>query len=100
MRILSIFVASVGLAAASAGVAAAQGRPSTVNMSCAQARGIVASAGAVVLGTGGGTYDRFVNSRAFCTPSERTEPAWVPTRDSGQCFIGYRCEEITDVPWD
>lgn len=73
----------------------AQGRASTVNMSCAQAQSIVARSGAVVLGTGGNTYDRFVNSRAFCTPSEVTKPAWAPTADVRQCFIGYRCEEFS-----
>ena len=24
---------------------------------------------------------------------ETTEPAWVPTSDSPQCFVGYRCRE-------
>ena len=46
--------------------AGAQTRPSTVAMSCAQARNVVASSGAIVLGTGGYTYDRFVADRRFC----------------------------------
>jgi hypothetical protein len=78
------------LAAASA---TAQPRPSSVTMSCQQAAGLVASRGALVLGTGGYTYDRFVRHRGFCLYTEATEPAWVPTRDTPQCFVGYRCKE-------
>jgi hypothetical protein len=72
---------------------AAQPRPSTVAMSCRQAAGLVASAGGIVLGTGGYTYDRFVRDRGFCLITETTEPAWVPARDNPQCFVGYRCRE-------
>ena len=79
----------------SASAANAQARPNTVNMSCAQAHGVVMRAGAIVLSTGGQTYDRFVNTRGFCTPSEITKPAWVPTADAPQCFIGCRCEEYS-----
>jgi hypothetical protein len=73
--------------------AIAQPRPSTTAMSCAQAAGLVASRGAVVLGTGGYTYDRFVSDQRFCLRSERTEPVWVPAGDTRQCFVGYRCKE-------
>lgn len=73
--------------------AAAQPRPSSVQMSCRQAAGLVASQGAIVLGTGGYTYDRFVADRRFCLRSEVTEPAWVPSADTPQCFVGYRCKE-------
>ena len=76
-----------------ASAAAAQPRPSTVNMSCRQAAGLVASRGAVVLGTGGHTYDRFVADRRFCLATEVTEPVWVPARDTPQCLVGYRCKE-------
>jgi hypothetical protein len=73
--------------------AVAQPRASTLNMSCNQARYVVATQGAVVLGTGGHTYDRFVNSRYFCEINETIEPVWVPTADIPQCPIGYRCRE-------
>ncbi len=76
---------------------AAQPRPSTVQMSCRQAAGLVASHGAVVLGTGGYTYDRFVADQRFCLRSEFTEPAWVPAGDTPQCLVGYRCKERD--PW-
>jgi hypothetical protein len=79
--------------------AAAQPRPSSVNMGCRQAAGLVASRGAIVLGTGGYTYDRFVADHRFCLRGEVTEPAWVPTRDTPQCLVGYRCKEADFERW-
>ena len=76
--------------------ATAQTRPSTLAMSCQSARGIVAARGAVVLGTGGMTYSRFVSNGGACDRGQRIEPAWVPTGDGPQCFIGYRCRD-TDL---
>jgi len=71
--------------------AVAQTRPSTPALTCAQAAQIVYAQGAVVLGTGGYTYDRYVRDRSFCQIDEYNSPAWVPTRDTSQCFVGYRC---------
>ncbi len=78
--------------------ALAQSRLSTVNRSCAANRQTVAASGAVVLGTGGPTYDRFVRDRSFCAQGEFVEPAYVPSRDSNACLIGYRCK--VDAWWD
>ncbi|MDP2356614.1 MAG: hypothetical protein Q8M31_11220 [Beijerinckiaceae bacterium] len=72
--------------------AQAQGRPSTLGMSCSQAQSLVRSRGAIVLSTGGHTYDRFVSSRRFCAPDEDEIPTWAPTRDTAQCLVGSRCE--------
>ena len=80
--------------------AVAQPRPSTVNMPCAQAASIVASRGAIVLATGGYTYDRFVSDRRICAITQTTEPAWVPALDNPQCFVGYRCKEPTSERGD
>lgn len=74
-----------------AGGAGAQQRPSTPDLSCAQARQIVSSQGAAVLGTGGNTYDRFVRDQSACQIDEYTDPALVPSRDVPQCFVGYIC---------
>jgi hypothetical protein len=71
--------------------AAAQPRPSTLAMSCGQARALVASRGAIVLGTGPHTYDRYVAHTGFCPHDQTTEPAFEPTRDNPQCYIGSRC---------
>ena len=74
-----------------AGSATAQPRPSTPSLTCAQAGQIVYAQGAAVLGTGGYTYDRYVRDRGFCQIDEFTVPGFVPTRDTSQCFVGYRC---------
>lgn len=75
-----------------AGFAVAQTRPSTVSRPCAASQRDVKVNGAIVLGTGGYTYDRFVADRRFCQFDEGLEPAWVPSRDQQSCFIGYRCK--------
>jgi hypothetical protein len=76
--------------------ALAQVGPSTLTMSCQQAHALVASQGAIVLRTGPITYDRYVISPAYCMRAETTEPTWVPTADTPQCFIGYVCRQ-TDI---
>ena len=79
--------------ALAAPVAVAQVRPSSPPLTCQAARQIVASRGAAVLSTGGYAYDRYVSSNRFCALGETTEPAWIPTADSAQCFVGYRCRQ-------
>jgi hypothetical protein len=69
----------------------AQSRPSTLRMSCAQAQGLVASRGSIVLSTGPYTFNRFVAGGGFCFLGEVAEAEWVRTADSPQCFIGYKC---------
>lgn len=78
--------------ALNAGAALAQARPSTVSRPCAASQRDVQMHGAIVLGTGGFTYDRFVRNRSFCQFDESLDPAWVPSRDTDACFIGYRCK--------
>jgi len=60
-------------------------------MTCSQASGLVRTRGALVLGTGGQTYDRFVSDTGHCEPGQAARPAFVPTRDKSSCFIGYTC---------
>jgi len=74
----------------------AQTRPDSLRMGCEAARRLVSERGAVVLGTGPDIYDRFVASQGFCQRDEYTEPVWLPTGDSRQCFIGYRCKRYGD----
>ena len=81
-----------------AGAAQAQGRPQSPTLSCAANRQSVLANGAIVLGTGGYTYDRLVRDRSFCQFDETVFPAWVPARDTPQCFVGYRCKSAS--PWD
>ncbi len=77
----------------------AQGRPSTTAMACVQATRLVASRGAIVLGTGGQTYDRFVRDRSFCEPTEIARRAFRPTRDNPECLVGYTCYEPGNDDW-
>ena len=85
--------AALGVTALLASSGAPQARPSSVDMTCAQARAIVLRQGAVVLGTGGQTYDRYVRDRNFCEPTEIGKTAFVPARDTPSCFVGYTCYE-------
>jgi hypothetical protein len=76
-----------------AGTSLCAARPSTTTMSCGQAAATVAKAGAIVLTTGAGTYERFVASNAQCLAGEITETAQAPTTDSSSCTIGYVCKQ-------
>jgi len=87
------FIAGLAFIASMAETAAAQSRPDTTRMTCAAARALVVRHGGIVLGTGPSLFDRYVNSRAYCMSTEVTEPAFVPTADNRQCFIGYTCRE-------
>jgi hypothetical protein len=91
---------ALGLAAAvmAPALAAAQGRPQTLRMTCGQTQQLVARAGGIVLGTGGHTYDRYVYHRGFCQPTEILKQRWVPTRDTGACPL-YTCIEPSGDDW-
>lgn len=41
---------------------------------------------------GNRTTDRVVKDQRFCLTGEVTQPIWVPTRDTNQCFAGYTCD--------
>lgn len=69
----------------------AQTRPSTTAMTCTAASSLVASRGALVIGTGGETYERVVTLKWFCESDEYAKPMFAPTRDRNACFIGYYC---------
>jgi hypothetical protein len=71
--------------------ALAQSHPLTLQMSCHGARELVAVRGAIVLNTSPTTYDRYIGAGDQCALGESLEPAWVPTADTPQCPIGYRC---------
>jgi hypothetical protein len=83
----------------SAGGAVAQPRPSTTALPCAQARSLVAAQGAVVLGTGGATYDRFVSAANFCARELVPRQAFAPTLDNPQCPVGFVCVQ-SDIHTD
>jgi hypothetical protein len=79
------------------GAAAGQERPSTLDMSCADARALVATRNAVVLSTGGRNFDRYFASRVLCSVmNAEPEPRSVPTADDPSCAIGYICRPVQD----
>jgi hypothetical protein len=90
MRPLLVSFAIAGFATG----AGAQSGTTTPAMTCAQARGIVASQGAAVLRTGPATYDRYVRDGSFCVLQETTRPAWVKTADVAQCSVGGVCRPV------
>jgi len=77
----------------------AQRRPFSPAMSCGAVAHLVQANGAVVIRTSPTTYDRYVVHRGFCSPHETIRPAWVVTRDSNACNIGYTCEISTNRRW-
>lgn len=90
-------VAAAAAAAIAATPAAAQGRPDTRQMTCAEANALVDRAGAVVMTTGRFTFRRFVAHRGYCDRWEITMPEYAPTRDNPRCVIHGVC---TDPPFD
>ena len=80
--------------------AQAQSFPSTTGMPCSASHQLVLTQGAIVLSTGGHTYDRFVRDRSFCDVTEYAKTAYVPSRDTPVCFVGYRCKQGPREWWD
>jgi hypothetical protein len=70
-------------------IAVAQPLRQTTSFRCRDAAALVVSSGAVVIGTGAHTYERFVAGAGCGKASD--EPAWVAASDTSRCFIGYRC---------
>lgn len=96
---MKALLASLILASLSTGVMA-QPYATTLNMTCAQARQLVASRGAVVLHTGPTTYDRYVRDSSFCSRPFTARPVWVRTADVVQCPIGGICTSMDTEPGD
>jgi hypothetical protein len=71
--------------------AAAMAQSTAPQISCGQARAQVNSRGAAVVYSSQHIYDRYVTSIRFCTVGETTRAAFIPTIDTSQCFVGYRC---------
>ena len=74
----------------------ARDRASTMAMTCKAANALVTQRGAVVLNTGGSTYDRYVRSETRCPTGLYGRAAFVPTRDNPQCHIGYYCSGMPE----
>jgi hypothetical protein len=92
MRILLSVLTLTSIATA----ATAQVGPPTSQRTCSANRQLVLREGAVVLDTGPSTYARFVKNGSECMVGQFPEPAWVPSTNNPQCFIGYRCRDGSD----
>ncbi len=86
----------VSVFALGATAALAQVGPPTSQRTCGANRQLVLKDGAVVLDTGPSTYARFVKNGSECLVDQFPEPAWVPSSNNPQCFIGYRCKDGSD----
>jgi hypothetical protein len=94
MNVMKRITLALAFFVCAAGASQAQQRLSTLNLTCSQAQQVILSRGAAVLSTGTYTYDRYVRDRSFCERNENIEPAFVPSRDTPQCPIGYRCRDF------
>ncbi|WP_262030447.1 hypothetical protein [Microvirga sp. Mcv34] len=90
MKLACAAVALIGIGSD----AIAQSHPLTTGMTCAEARGLLAAHGAIVLNTGPTTYERYVSSSGYCGINELSGPVWVPTQDIRLCPIGGRCVPV------
>ncbi len=69
----------------------ADARPDVRTMTCEQAKALVRQSGSVVMTTGKYTYDRFVAGRAYCERPYVNRRAWIATKGTKKCQIGFRC---------
>ncbi|WP_201835940.1 hypothetical protein [Microvirga zambiensis] len=90
-RLLTVAVLALASTATTAQVG-----PPTSQRTCSANRQLVMKDGAVVLDTGPSTYARFVKNGSECLVDQFPEPAWVPSSNNPQCFIGYRCRDGSD----
>jgi hypothetical protein len=90
------YLLTFSVLALAATAAAAQVGPPTSQRTCGANRQLVMKEGAVVLDTGPSTYARFVRNGSECLVDQFPEPAWVPSSNNPQCFIGYRCRDGPD----
>jgi hypothetical protein len=92
--------AALVLALAGTSLVQAQGRPDARQLTCNEARSLIAGNGAVVMTTGPNTYERYVAGTRFCYSPEVAVPAWISTRDTSQCVVA-RCRYVDrdELPW-
>lgn len=63
-------------------------------MSCNEARRLVSQSGGAVLYTAPGRYDLYHPNGAACySLMQVTQEAYIRTKDTAQCLVGYTCVE-------
>jgi hypothetical protein len=75
----------------SSAVSSAVASISAAHSSCGAVRGFVDSHGAALVYSSANIYERVVTSGAYCEVGESTNPYFVVTNDSSECFAGYVC---------
>ncbi len=68
-------------------------RADTWQMTCGQSKSMVKGENGVVLKSGPNHFDRYVNSGFACETGETLEPAFVRTKDTSMCYVGFTCED-------
>ncbi len=71
----------------------AYARPDVRTMTCAQAKALVRQIGSVVMTTGKYTYERYVAGQAYCERPYVKRRAWIATKDTSECLVGFTCED-------
>lgn len=72
----------------------ANARPDVRKMTCAQAKQLVATNGAVVFTFTNNTFDRVVKNRQYCDRhQDASKSVFVKTLDNNRCKIGKKCVE-------
>ncbi len=89
MKSLSTIITTLALLAGSGNAALAA--PSSLDMTCREVSMLVKERGAVILRTSPTVFGRYVNSAGLCEIALVAVPAWIPTKDSSECFVGYTC---------
>ena len=98
---LAALVVSSALCVAQAGAAPRDPqnvpRGDSLRMTCDQASRFVRSAGSAVVYSGPDRYDLYHANGSSCLALRQVDrPAYVVTKDTAQCYIGYTCEEPED----
>ncbi len=72
------------------------GWPDSLQMTCQQAEALVKAKGNTILRTGPYIQDRYLSTGAVCSQERKgLQSAFVRTRDSEACYVGYTC-----IPWE
>ncbi len=71
-------------------------RAVSTDLTCRQAVNLLNHEGVVIFYTGVGEYDRYVRGGGHCLAHEQAVSAWIPTKDSASCNVGFVCRPGDD----
>lgn len=73
--------------------AGAQGRLQTRSLTCPALKALVAKAGTAILASSEFVYETVHSNGGDCQQDETSAPAYEPTSDERDCFVGWRCKQ-------